>query len=195
MQQLLVFALLLFSWPHFASSALSEVQVHAQKKQLPLKHWIDVDTQTQELRLYYKEKLLASYPISSAKAGLGEQANSFKTPRGLHIVDRKIGENAPTWAIFKARMNTGKVWDGRAVSDDLVLSRILTLKGLEPGINLGKSERGELVDSKSRYIYIHGTAEEKLIGKPASHGCIRMKNEDIIELFQKVPENCLVWIH
>ena len=95
--------------------------------------------------------------------------------------------------IFRSRANTGKVakilTEPIDVEEDLVLTRILWLEGLEPGVN-----RGPGIDSKSRYIYIHGTNEEGLIGTPASHGCLRMKNDDVIDLFDRVPVGTEVWI-
>ncbi len=124
----------------------------------------------------------ASYLVSTSKYGLGNKANSYCTPTGLHRIAERYGDKAPLGAIFRSRIMTGQVipeseWYGSS-EDDLILSRILRLSGTEPGINVG----GEC-DSYDRYIYLHGTNQEQLIGTPASNGCIRMRNSDIAELF------------
>lgn len=125
------------------------------------------------------------YPVSTARNGAGERAGSFCTPRGAHRIAQKIGEHAPLFAVFKARLATGEIWtpelDLCHPGRDWILSRILWLDGLEPGKNQGGD-----VDSHDRYIYIHGTSEEDLIGTPASHGCIRMRNADVVSLFDQV---------
>ena len=122
------------------------------------------------------------------------EKNSYKTPFGEHIVAEKIGENLPFGAVLKGRKWTQEVIEPIReqidIPEDVITSRILWLDGLEEGINKG----GE-VDSKERFIYIHGTAEEGLIGKPASIGCIRMKNKDVIKLFNRVKENTKVLIY
>jgi lipoprotein-anchoring transpeptidase ErfK/SrfK len=134
-----------------------------------------------------------SYPVSTSKFGVGNRENSNKTPLGTHRVKMKYGDNAPLGTVFQARVNTGKVatihTDSTDREEDLITSRILWLEGLEPGKNRGKG-----IDSYRRYIYIHGTPEEGLIGTPASHGCIRMKNQEVVELFEKVPVGTLVEI-
>ncbi len=123
----------------------------------------------------------------------GSQVNSFKTPLGRHKISEKIGEGLPEGAILKGRRWTGAI--ANIIKEpidtefDVVTSRILWLTGLEEGKNLGSG-----VDSKSRYIYIHGTAEEGLIGKPASDGCVRMYNSDVISLFNSVNIDTEVWI-
>lgn len=147
----------------------------------------------QELHLFRDRQLLRSYPVSTSRYGIGSEAGSNKTPLGVHRVRRKIGAEAPLGTIFKARENTGRiaeiVREPRITQDDYVTTRILWLDGLEEGRN-----RGEGVDSFSRYIYIHGTHEEGLIGQPASHGCVRMYNRDVIELFDAMPDDALVVI-
>ena len=120
--------------------------------------------------------------------------NSFQTPLGEHIVSEKIGEDLPLGAVLKGRKWTKEVIvpikDVIDIPEDVITSRILWLDGVEQGINKGGD-----VDSKERFIYIHGTAEEGLIGKPASLGCIRMKNKDVIKLFNRVKENTKVLIY
>ena len=155
---------------------------------------IFVDIETQQLFLLNKGKLSKNYLISSSYYGTGSKENSLRTPLGRHEIYKKLGENLPINAILK-----GRVWNG-AVAEiirepidtefDHVTSRILWLDGLEIGKNKGKG-----IDSRERYIYIHGTAEEGLIGKPASDGCIRMYNSDVIELFDLVDEKAQVWIY
>jgi len=149
---------------------------------------IVVDTSQQKLYLNQFDKEIKSYPISSSKYGIGSAAGSNKTPLGHHRIVQKIGDGAPEGIVFKGRINTGAFAEinGKNVGD-LVTSRILWLEGLEEGKNKGPG-----IDSYSRYIYIHGTAEENLIGQPASHGCIRMKNRDVIDLFDRVSEGTLV---
>ncbi len=152
-----------------------------------------VDVSRQQLDYYRHGKWVQRYAVSTAEKGVGNAVDSFQTPLGLHYVARKIGAGEPINAIFRARQPTGEratvELAPRHLDEDLVTSRIIWLAGLEEGVN-----RGPGVDSFERYIYIHGTPEEGLIGQPASHGCIRMKNADIIELFDQLPERALVWI-
>ena len=153
-----------------------------------------VSVEDQNMYLLKKGTILRSFKISSSYYGTGSEVNSFKTPLGKHEIYKKIGEDLPINAILK-----GRVWNGaiaNVITDDIdtdfdhVTSRILWLDGLEEGKNNGPG-----VDSRSRYIYIHGTAEEGLIGKPASDGCIRMYNSEVIELFGLVEEKTQVWIN
>ena len=136
----------------------------------------------------------STYTISSSKYGIGSKENSYKTPLGRHKVSEKIGEDLPLGAIFKARQWSGSlaniIKEPLDTDLDLVTSRILWLEGQELGKNKGSG-----VDSKKRFIYIHGTAEEGLIGIPASDGCIRMYNSDVIELFNKTKIGTEVWIY
>ncbi len=130
--------------------------------------------------------LLRTYPVSTAARGPGEVSGSFQTPRGRHYVRAKIGEGMPPRAVFRGRRFTGEICtpelQAAEPQRDWILSRILWLCGREPGFN----RLGE-VDTMARYIYIHGTADEAALGTPASHGCIRMGNDDIVELFERVP--------
>ncbi len=152
-----------------------------------------VDIAAQKITLYQQGDWVTSYPVSTAEKGSGNKANSYQTPLGVHFVRNKFGAEAAELTIFKSRINTQKIAQletrPRHTGEDLVTTRILWLSGLEPGVNQGKG-----IDSYRRYIYIHGTHEEGLIGQPASHGCIRMKNSDVIDLFEQMPERALVWI-
>jgi lipoprotein-anchoring transpeptidase ErfK/SrfK len=154
---------------------------------------IRVSITEQKLYLVEAGQMLKQYPVSTSVYGIGSEAGSNKTPLGKHKVISKFGEGAPLGTIFRSRINTGRVatiyTDDTDLEEDDVTTRILRLTGLEPGKNKGPG-----VDSFSRYIYIHGTPEEGLIGQPASHGCIRMKNTDVIELFDLVEEGTLVMI-
>ena len=137
--------------------------------------------------------MLKQYLISSAKNGVGELNGSFCTPRGRHIIRAKIGAGQPLNAVFIERRPTGEVYSpelaGHSPGRDWILTRILWLSGCEPGFNrLGK------VDTMRRAIYIHGSPDTAEMGKPGSHGCIRMRNQDIVELFDLVPVRALVRI-
>jgi lipoprotein-anchoring transpeptidase ErfK/SrfK len=138
--------------------------------------------------------VLDRYPVSTAKNGPGEEFGSECTPRGRHIIRAVIGAGNDAGSVFVARRPTGEIWSeelAQAEPDrDWILSRILWLSGLEPGIN-----RLENVDTMRRYIYIHGTPYEKEIGHPVSHGCIRMRNDDLIDLYERVGPGTIVTIN
>ena len=141
----------------------------------------------------YNGNILKQYLISSAKNGVGELNGSFCTPRGRHIIRAKIGAGQPLNAVFIERRPTGEVYSpelaGRSPGRDWILTRILWLSGCEPGFNrLGN------VDTMRRAIYIHGSPDTAEMGKPGSHGCIRMRNQDIVELFDLVPVRAQVRI-
>jgi lipoprotein-anchoring transpeptidase ErfK/SrfK len=137
--------------------------------------------------------IVKRYPISSAKNGVGEQNGSLCTPRGRHIVRAKVGAGHPANTVFVQRRPTGETFSSelaqRFPRRDWILSRILWLSGCEKGYN----RLGE-VDTMRRAIYIHGTPDSVEMGKPGSHGCIRMRNQDVIELFDLVPIRTLVEI-
>lgn len=141
----------------------------------------------QQLFVVDEDAVVAQYPVSSSRHGIGGGDGSLCTPLGVHRVAEKIGDRCAAGEIIKARAPTGRVaeiiHEARHGEADVITSRILRLEGLETGRN-----RGPGVDSYRRYIYIHGTAEEGLIGRPASIGCIRMTNSDVIALFSQVPE-------
>jgi lipoprotein-anchoring transpeptidase ErfK/SrfK len=147
---------------------------------------IVIDASKQELSLYDGERLLKRYSVSTAKNGLGEKNGSFCTPRGRHIVRAKIGAGQPENTVFVRRRPTGEIWSrelhAKYPGRDWMLTRLLWLSGLEPG----KNRLGD-VDTMRRYIYIHGSPDTAEMGRPGSIGCIRMRNRDIIELFDLVP--------
>ncbi len=127
--------------------------------------------------------MLVRYPVSTSAFGAGVEPGSHRTPTGRFVVAEKIGHRAPAGMIFNSRLPTGQL-AGADDPGDLILSRILWLDGLEPGN----------ANTRSRYIYIHGTNHEDDIGRPASHGCVRMRNADILELYEKVGEGTPVEI-
>ncbi|MBE7367539.1 L,D-transpeptidase [Ramlibacter pallidus] len=147
---------------------------------------IDVDVRAQQLRLALPDGTVLRYPVSTAANGTGCRQGSYCTPTGRHRVRLKIGEGCVPGTVFHGRRATGEVFGPelaqRFPARDWILTRILWLEGLEPGHN-----RGGSVDSLRRYVYIHGTADEHLIGQPASHGCIRMRGDDLVALFDRVP--------
>jgi L,D-transpeptidase YbiS len=144
-----------------------------------------VDLDAQRLTLFAAGKPSRDWPVSTALKGGGEQLGSERTPRGRHVVRARIGAGLPKGAVLVGRRPTGETWSRALASQhpgrDWILSRILWLSGLEPGRNrLGD------VDTMRRHIYIHGAPEDAPMGVPASHGCIRMRNADVIELFDLV---------
>jgi L,D-transpeptidase YbiS len=155
---------------------------------------IDISISKQTLTVLNEASmLLAQYPVSTALKGVGELKNSYQTPRGEHIIRAKIGAGQPVNMVFKGRRPTGEIWTPELAAQypgrDWILTRILWLSGCQPGFN----RLGE-VDSMQRYIYIHGTADTEPMGEPLSHGCIRMRNKDVLELFELVPVHTPVLI-
>ncbi len=152
---------------------------------------IYIDSRQQQLLLIdIEEENDRNYPISTAANGMGNRMDSFKTPFGIHRIRQKIGGGEVSGTIFESREPIGKIATSRDNRDkDEITSRILWLDGLEEGIN-----HGGVYDTFDRFIYIHGTSDEKRIGEPVSAGCIRMKNDDIIELFDEVLVDDLVLI-
>jgi len=154
---------------------------------------IEVSITEQTLTLLRDGQPIAQWSISTASAGAGQQEGSGCTPTGLHRIRLKIGEGAPENAVFVGRRATGEVYSSelaaRHPERDWILTRILWLQGLEWGHN-----RGGCVDSLRRYIYIHGTPDMEPMGQPASHGCIRMRNKDLLNLFEQVDTNTRVRI-
>ncbi|NDG71300.1 MAG: L,D-transpeptidase [Proteobacteria bacterium] len=144
---------------------------------------MQVDIARQMLDLRHHGELMKSWPVSTSRFGLGFEPGSFKTPTGHFMVTQKIGTDEPLWAEFKSRQPTGNI-AAPGGEHDGILTRILWLSGLDE----------ENANTRDRYIYFHGTNREDLIGTPASHGCIRLRNADIAELFDLVPEGVRVVI-
>ncbi|MEM1157126.1 MAG: L,D-transpeptidase [Verrucomicrobiota bacterium] len=146
---------------------------------------LTVSTAEQKLTFHDDNSDVATYPVSTSKFGLGEKEGSHQTPRGRHIIAEKIGAGAPPGTVFKGRIPTGEIWTPDTVAgEDLILTRILWLSG----------EEAHNANSHDRYIYFHGTNQEALIGTPASIGCIRLTNADIIRLFDRVEVGTTVHI-
>jgi lipoprotein-anchoring transpeptidase ErfK/SrfK len=147
---------------------------------------IEIDIAKQALSVIDNGKVIRRYAVSTAKNGPGEKNGSFCTPRGRHIVRAKIGAGQPLNAVFVRRRPTGELWspelDEKHPGRDWMLTRILWLSGCE----VGRNRLGD-VDTMRRYIYIHGSPDRAEMGKPGSIGCIRMRNADIMELFELVP--------
>ena len=140
----------------------------------------------QRLWLFNNGKSYKHYPMSSSKRTPSCLENSLGTPWGLHEICRKIGEGSPVGMVFEGREPTGKrYWEYplEQHTKNLITTRILRLRGLEQGLNLGEN-----CDTHDRYIYIHGTNHEDVVGKPASSGCLQLSNANVIELFDLVPE-------
>jgi UDP-N-acetylmuramate--alanine ligase len=148
-----------------------------------------VDVERQTATWLEGETAVAFWPASTARNGIGGEENSFKTPPGWHSIHARIGTGACPGTVFSSREPTGEIWRGEDRDGDLILTRILTLDGLEDGCNRGPGR-----DSLERYIYIHGTNQESLIGRPASHGCVRLANADVCALFDRVQDGDLVLI-
>jgi hypothetical protein len=147
--------------------------------------WLLVESDRQVVTLVENGAAVVTWLCSTAAAGIDAREGSGGTPPGLHRIAARIGEGAEHGTVFASREPTGEVWhaDAPAGGGDLILTRILTLEGLEEGVN-----RGPGVDSLARYIYLHGTNHEDRVGEPCSHGCIRLRNDDITDLFARVAE-------
>jgi len=152
---------------------------------------IQVDLERQQLRLLSGSACVAIYSVSTARNGPGELQGSECTPRGLHRIRLKIGDGEPTNSVFIGRRPTGEIHTPELAAAnpdrDWILTRILWLTGLEPGRN-----RGGAVDSLRRFIYIHGTPDSEPMGRAASHGCIRMRNSELIQLYDQVSVGTIV---
>jgi len=148
-----------------------------------------VDPERQTATWLESGEAIAAWPVSTARAGIAGEKGSYRTPPGWHRIHRRIGEDADPGTVFASREPTGETWCGEARDDDLILTRILTLEGLEDGVNRGPGR-----DSLERYIYLHGTNHEGLLGRPVSHGCVRLSNRDVSELFARVGEGDFVLV-
>ena len=155
---------------------------------------INIDIPAQQLDLLDDAgKVLRRYAVSTAKNGAGEISGSYCTPRGRHVIRAKIGTGLPENTVLVRRRPSGEIYTAALGAQfperDWILTRILWLSGCEPGINrLGET------DTMRRYIYIHGTPDSVALGIPGSHGCIRMRNADLVELFDLVPAGTAVEI-
>jgi len=154
----------------------------------PTPHILSVSVAAQSVSLFVEGRLVRRMPASTSRFGIGQLANSNCTPLGLHRVVEKIGAGEPPGTVFKSRRVIGHT-STPPLADAKITTRILWLEGLEPGRN-----RGGNVDSHARYIYIHGTADQKSIGQPASCGCIHLADADLVPLFDLLPSGTLVWI-
>lgn len=147
--------------------------------------YIDIELATQRLRLLERGAVQFEAAVSSARNGAGERNGSECTPRGWHLIRACIGAGQPVNTVFAGRRPTGEIYTpelgARHPGRDWILTRILWLSGLEPGRN----RRGD-VDTMRRYIYIHGSPDGTPMGVPGSHGCVRMHNDDLIALFERV---------
>lgn len=155
---------------------------------------MDIDLTRQSLQLIQGDSLLKKYRVSTATNGAGEQNGSFRTPRGHHVIRAKIGGGAAPGTVFVGRRPTGEIHDSelarRYPDRDWILTRILWLSGTEPGRN-----RFGDVDTMRRYVYIHGAPDSVTMGRPGSHGCVRLTNADIMDLFDRVPPGIRVFLH
>jgi lipoprotein-anchoring transpeptidase ErfK/SrfK len=147
-------------------------------------HQIVISTRDQKLALLDRGNLVATYPVSTSKFGLGDRRGSRFTPLGKLQIAQKIGDNVPSGAVFKDRRRTGEIVVPNSPGRDPIVTRILWLRGLE----------AQNANAFSRDIYIHGTPEERLIGTPASYGCIRMRSSDVIQLYNIVGVGAVVVI-
>ena len=154
---------------------------------------IRISLAEQRLELLESGAVVRAYAISTAANGAGECQDSGCTPRGWHEIRARIGAGCPAGTVFVGRRPTGEMYSPEAAarqpSRDWILTRILWLRGLERGRN-----RGRGVDSMRRYIYLHGCPDSEPMGVPRSHGCVRMRNADIVELFERIPQGTRVWI-
>jgi hypothetical protein len=163
------------------------------KHQIPQSR-LEISLPHQRLDLFIEGECIRSWPVSTARNGAGEAFGSEKTPRGWHRIRAMIGAGCQPGTVFVARRSTGEVWTPRLGQQhpqrDWILTRILWLTGAESGVN-----RAGSVDTLRRFIYIHGCPDNEPVGKPLSHGCVRMCNRDIIELFDAVEPGFPVLIH
>lgn len=156
--------------------------------------WVEVDVSAQRLTLWQGEQPSWDCLVSTAEAGTGQAEGSGQTPLGWHVIRAAIGGDQPKGAVFRGRRPTGEIYSEALGAEhperDWILTRILWLSGLEPGFN-----RGGQVDTQRRYIYLHGTPPDQPMGVPASHGCIRLRDDDLLRLFDQALPCTPVWLH
>ena len=157
--------------------------INSSSKDVHVPLRLRIDATRQLLEVFRNGELHKSYPVSTSRFGLGSEAGSNKTPLGWFAVCEKIGADVAAGAVFRSREPTGEI-AFQGGEEDLILTRILWLHGLQE-VN---------ANTRERYIYIHGTNQEALLGTPASHGCVRMSNADIAECFDEIPEGTPVEI-
>jgi Uncharacterized protein conserved in bacteria len=161
---------------------------------MDVQNYLDICIATQRLTVYTDGNKGRSYPVSTAKKGPGELMGSECTPTGWHRIRAKIGADQVLNSVFVGRRATGEIYNAELdqlhPQRDWILTRILWLGGLEPGKN-----RYGKVDTTWRYIYIHGCPDQLMNGSPGSHGCVRMKNADVLDLFNRVNVGLKVYIH
>jgi lipoprotein-anchoring transpeptidase ErfK/SrfK len=150
--------------------AAGKTQAHALTSMI-------ISTADQRMAVFHGDTLVAQYPVSTSKYGLGDRSQSYETPLGIFTVASRIGEGAPEGAVFKGRRMTGEVVSPNARGRDAIVTRILQLRGLTGGA----------AHAYDRGIYIHGTPAEAQLGRPASYGCIRMRSRDIVRVFDEAP--------
>ncbi len=176
-----------------AQSKADAIAYILSKNNVPINDFLFISIKEQKLHYIKNNEIIKSYVISSSEYGTGSEYASNKTPLGLHQVKAKYGNHVPLGGRFIERVFYGNIstiyQDNTRSETEDILSRILWIGGLEKGIN-----QGDGIDSYARYIYIHGTSEEGILGIPASRGCIRMKNEEIIELYAQVKTGTRVLI-
>lgn len=154
----------------------------------PTEFILTVNISRQAVALFEDGKFVKQFPCSTSRFGIGQIEGSNCTPLGLHCIAEKIGGGEPAGTVFKSREVIGNTSQPE-LANAKITTRILWLEGLEPGFNQGTN-----VDSHARYIYIHGTGDQKSIGEPASHGCIHLADADLLWLFERLPSGTLVWI-
>lgn len=154
----------------------------------PTEYVLTVSVEAQSVSLFERGRFSRRFPCSTSRFGIGQIEGSNCTPLGLHRIAEKIGGGEPAGTVFKSRKVIGHTSQPE-LADAKITTRIFWLEGLEPGLN-----RGTNVDSRTRYIYIHGTGDQESIGEPASHGCIHLADADLVPLFDLLPEGTLVWI-
>ena len=152
----------------------------------PSGHCFFINVEQQQLTHYYGQNT-KTFTVSTSINGTGQKNGSYQTPLGLHKIHDKFGAGEPIGTVFKGRKPIRQ--DGKGDPTALITDRILWLEGLEPGINLGDS-----IDSRKRYIYIHGIGDESSLGKPNSQGCIHLAASDLLPLFEATPIETLVYI-
>ncbi|HEV2105543.1 MAG TPA: L,D-transpeptidase family protein [Candidatus Eisenbacteria bacterium] len=174
--------------PPAAPAALADLVARALARpqspfRAPPPRLLLVDVERQRLHLLEHGRPAGEWPVSTAANGIGGEDGSLRTPPGWHRIHARIGAGAPRGAVFVSREPSGEMWRGETRDDDLILTRVLTLEGLEDGVNRGPGR-----DSLARFIYLHGTNHEDALGRPDSHGCVRLANAAIEAVFERVAE-------